>query len=182
MKTHCSRGHEMTGDNVYITPSDKRRRCRACRNESWINYAVRKGLKDEGSTTGLKTGAWSKVELETLHGMLSDGKTPGQIAQELGRSCLSVQSRISRENQTEDQRKAHREKKLEWSRRNNPFAKPRDCREYINAADLVANRPSHELLKEAQQRSLAPHRSLTSAFLGDPPIGYSALDRRPGVC
>lgn len=181
MKTHCSRGHEMTGDNLYITPSDKRRCCRSCRRESWINYAVRKGLKDEGSTTGQKTGAWSKVELETLHNMLSEGKTADQIAQELGRSRLSVQSRIVRDNQTEDQRKAHREKKLEWSRRNNPFAKPRDCREYINAADLVAKRPSNELIEEARQRSIAPHRSLTAAFFNDPPVGYSALDRRQGV-
>lgn len=181
MRTHCSRGHEMIGDNIYISPSDKKRRCKICRRESWINYAVRKGLKDDPKSSA-KTGAWSKVELEDFHRMVSEGKTPDQIAQELGRSRLSVQSRIQRENMTEDQRKAHRAKKLEWSRRNNPFAKPRDCREYINAADLVAKRPSHELLKEAQQRSLAPHRSLTSAFLGDPPIGYSALDRRPGVC
>lgn len=31
--THCQRGHELAGDNVYTPPGDGRRRCRTCRNE-----------------------------------------------------------------------------------------------------------------------------------------------------
>ncbi|AYB69921.1 hypothetical protein SEA_LITTLELAF_31 [Mycobacterium phage LittleLaf] len=30
----CSRGHEMTGDNVYVIPKTGRRRCRKCQNDS----------------------------------------------------------------------------------------------------------------------------------------------------
>lgn len=32
-KTHCKHGHEMTPENVYIRPSDGRRRCRICQRE-----------------------------------------------------------------------------------------------------------------------------------------------------
>lgn len=37
---------------------------------------------------------------------------------------------------------------------------------------------SEQVLVERDQRYAAPHRSLTAAFFGDPPLGYSALDRR----
>ncbi len=30
VKTHCKRGHALTGDNVYVRPKDKGRRCKAC--------------------------------------------------------------------------------------------------------------------------------------------------------
>jgi hypothetical protein len=32
--THCRRGHPLTGDNVYVTPSTGARLCRACRRRS----------------------------------------------------------------------------------------------------------------------------------------------------
>lgn len=30
-QTHCKNGHPLTGDNLYITPSDGRRQCQTCR-------------------------------------------------------------------------------------------------------------------------------------------------------
>jgi hypothetical protein len=30
-KTHCKRGHELSGTNLYVFPDGRRRRCRACR-------------------------------------------------------------------------------------------------------------------------------------------------------
>jgi hypothetical protein len=32
-KTHCIKGHELAGQNLYITPSNKARGCRICRAE-----------------------------------------------------------------------------------------------------------------------------------------------------
>lgn len=36
-KTHCKRGHPLSGDNVYLTRGDGRRQCRACRRERQRN-------------------------------------------------------------------------------------------------------------------------------------------------
>lgn len=41
----------------------------------------------------------------------------------------------------------------------------------------IAHRPPAEVLAERDARALAP-RSLSALLLGDPPRGYSALDRR----
>ena len=41
-KTHCPRGHLLSGDNLWVTPNGKKRRCRACDRE---NQRRRKGVK-----------------------------------------------------------------------------------------------------------------------------------------
>jgi hypothetical protein len=46
----------------------------------------------------------------------------------------------------------------------------------IRAVDIIASRPSDKLIAEARIRADAP-RSLSAMLLGDPPKGYSALDR-----
>lgn len=43
---------------------------------------------------------------------------------------------------------------------------------------FVSARPSIELLQDADARIVAPYRSQMGAFCGDPPFGYSALDKR----
>jgi hypothetical protein len=37
-KSHCSRGHEMTGDNVYIRPDTGGRQCLTCKHEYWDEW------------------------------------------------------------------------------------------------------------------------------------------------
>lgn len=73
-----------------------------------------------------------------------------------------------------DRRNANREWKL-----HNTRAKPSSARTYRAASEHVSSRPSAELIEDAQRRLLAP-RSITSALMGDPPAGTSALDRRQG--
>lgn len=87
--THCLRGHDLTGANLYVR-ADGSRYCRACRDE-----------KDR------------------------DRRRP-------------VKDRM--------------------------------------AVNIIASRPSDELIAEAQRRSAAP-RDLTGMLLGDPPRGFSALDQ-----
>lgn len=38
--------------------------------------------------------------------------------------------------------------------------------------------PTPEMIEDRNARSMLPHRDLTSAFFGDPPIGLSALEGR----
>lgn len=43
-KTHCDKGHPLSGDNLYVVQTGKRkgkRVCKACRNESMRNYSAR---------------------------------------------------------------------------------------------------------------------------------------------
>ena len=63
-----------------------------------------------------------------------------------------------------------------WNR-SNTRAKPESELTRRAAADTTARRTPPEVIEDAQRRSLAP-RSITSAFFGDPPVGWSALDRR----
>lgn len=110
MRTQCPRGHDLTGDNVYINKNDGVRRCRKCRRRNDENYALRQNI----------SGNWNR------------SNTRAKPASELTRRA---------------------------------------------PATYTASRPSSELIEEAKQRALAP-RSLTSEFFGDPPKGWSALDKR----
>lgn len=160
--THCLRGHELTGDNVYVRANGKRY-CRACNN---------------GTVRAASPSIWTEGELAMLRRLMEEGKKPDEIAAIMGISISRVKSRLYRENMTEEQRAAHAKRKLDWARKNSPVAELRECRTYINAAATVASRPSAELIAAAAVRAAAPPRDLTGAFLGDPPQGFSALDRR----
>lgn len=178
MRTHCARGHELTDDNVYMG-SDRRKRCRTCRRAASHNYAIKAGFKDKNDPPNLKKGGWNKGEIVTLNLMVSEGKSTDAIATALNRSRVSVQGRISREKMSEEKRKALALKKMEWVRNNRSG---QHNYKYIVAASTASSRPSTELIEEAKRRSLAPHRSLAAALLGDPPLGFSALDRRQAAC
>ena len=41
-KTHCLRGHELAGENLYVTPKRGRRQCRACGRIRWHHSQERK--------------------------------------------------------------------------------------------------------------------------------------------
>lgn len=40
-KTHCPRGHPLSGDNLYVFPNRRARTCRTCRREYAREYYVR---------------------------------------------------------------------------------------------------------------------------------------------
>ena len=39
-RTHCVRGHELTGDNLYITPATGARACYTCKRMRWLGAAA----------------------------------------------------------------------------------------------------------------------------------------------
>lgn len=43
---------------------------------------------------------------------------------------------------------------------------------------ILASRPTEEMLRERDKRNAAAARDLTGLIFGDPPKGYSALDRK----
>lgn len=119
---------------------------------------------------------WTFVEITRLRKLLSEGKTPEQIACQLGMRVQRVKERIRQENKTPEQKKAKYERKIAsegYKNRKTP-AQP-----YSHPV-VASVRPTQEMIHEAQRRADAP-RSLTASFFNDPPKGYSALDRRQGT-
>lgn len=47
----------------------------------------------------------------------------------------------------------------------------------VLSAGLPGPRPNPETLLERRARAEAPYRGLTGVLMGDPPVGYSALDK-----
>lgn len=49
---------------------------------------------------------------------------------------------------------------------------------FIHRVDCTESRPGEDILAERDRRISAPARNLVGAICGDPPVGFSALDRR----
>lgn len=59
--------------------------------------------------------------------------------------------------------------------------RPRVYRRMIHSTSGTPIRPSDRAVADMLARRSAPPRDLTGALMGDPPRGYSALDRRGGA-
>lgn len=89
------------------------------------------------------------------------GKTGKAVEQKLARLLMSPEKKARRA-ETERARYAKRVK---------------DCNPYGNRQKLIF-RPTPEMVSAQHARNSAGPRDLTGALCGDPPVGYSALERR----
>jgi hypothetical protein len=96
--------------------------------------------------------SWSIKELQQAVRMKRQGATCADIAVALGRSAAAVEAKFKY-----------------WGKR----------RVNVPIAHLI-ERPT-STIEEQIKRNAARHRDLTGAICGDPPIGYSALDRTRGI-
>lgn len=94
---------------------------------------------------------WTEAEVTILTECHQAGVLLANIAKELNRSESSVRKK--------------------WEAMEHPFRKVRCA--YPDRAEAPET-----ALAERDRRINAPYRDLTAAFFGDPPLGYSALDRR----
>ena len=95
-------------------------------------------------------------DLLTIETMYEAGKTYAEIAEALGRGVKGVKSRVAKFGH-----KAH--------------GKPFSGR--ARGAYYQHKPPPAEALQLRAARRAAPYRDLTAALMGDPPKGYSALDK-----
>ena len=165
MRTHCIRGHEMTAENIYQRTDRDGVRCRKCMH---FNNLKR-------SKTRL-TSKWTEVQLAELYRLKGEGKSALEIAEIMGCKRSRIDERLRRDRMTPEQRRAHEKQKTEWARKNGGGTQRQS---YRPASTTIASRPSDELIAEARRRADAP-RSLSAMLLGDPPRGFSALDRKQG--
>lgn len=126
---------------------------------------------------------WSQKEVLLLKQMMNAGLTIREMAVRFGCTDDRVRDRIKQDAKRPHDRKMNAARAKAWREKQkaagkNPKWPVSDGvrREVVSSA----GRPSPEMIAEAEQRYLAP-RSITSMLLGDPPVGWSALDRRQGA-
>ncbi len=102
---------------------------------------------------------WTAEETDRARQMLAAGADNATFVKELGRTKYDAKARM---------------KTAKYQSQGIP--RPRNCADPHSriAGRLVV---PQELLEEAARRSSAP-KSITASFFGDPPQGYSALDRK----
>jgi hypothetical protein len=120
---------------------------------------------------------WTFVEITRLRKMIEEGKSREHIASILGMPVQRVIERIRHENRSPEQKRAKYELAKALREKDKDLNKRRAIRTVTPHPVLAVSRPSPEMIADAQRRADAK-RSLTAEFFGDPPKGWSALDRR----
>ncbi len=115
---------------------------------------------------------WSSGEDTRLREMQASGFSEQYICLALNRTLHSIKERSRWINQTEEQRQRRRN-------RINALRYKRDSQVGTLRTNIVRNATviDKTILLDRERRMLAP-RTLTGMILGDPPQGYSALDRK----
>jgi hypothetical protein len=127
------------------------------------------------SNKGKTLQRWTAAELETLNKMYLAGNSRQQIADALGSSLERVKHRLRWEMTDGGMRDQRR--KRSYARR---LQRNKDERKANTPYACVSSgpRPTSDLIELRDQRYAAPMRDLTALYMGDPPVGYSALERR----
>lgn len=108
---------------------------------------------------GIKRKAWSSEEEGLAKELLAQGAPDLLFREKLGRSKAAATTHFY------------------YKAGRRPY-EPKCSRTEI--ADLASARPTADLLVEAARRASASCRDLTAQLMGDPPVGYSELDKRHG--
>ena len=114
---------------------------------------------------------WPQQDWQRAKDLLARGFEPKQVARLLNRKIESLMTKMRYEAMTPEQR-------LKMQDRVNANRRAKAA-QYVRARAFVkvASRPEEDILRERDIR-LATPRTLTQQLLGDPPPGYSALDRK----
>jgi hypothetical protein len=118
---------------------------------------------------------WKAYEWQRVKALLDRGHTIASVALMTGKSDLQIRDKLRWESMSEADREVRAAQ-----------IKARRKAEYVPSVprgdySTTASRPAPELIADRDRR-LAISRTITAAICGDPPFGYSALDRkRQGV-
>ncbi len=122
------------------------------------------------------TGRFSLEEDEQLYALRKAKKTVKQVAVILRRSEHSVEARWRWLHVTEEERERRRQ--IEYSRRRTLGMRVRGKKNWSRGHIKLAPRtyPAEVFIDRAERERA--QRSLTGVICGDPPPGWSALDRK----
>lgn len=121
----------------------------------------------------MKNQLWTDEETKVLVRMKAAGNSYDEIARGLGRKNLSVQERWYWINMSEAKRAARRTR-MNVQRREKRSAESTDIKW------AVVKQVVPDYLFIDRERRLAAQRTITGFLCGDPPPGFSALDRKMG--
>lgn len=116
---------------------------------------------------------WTADEWQRAQKLKADGRDDEQIAETLGRTRKAVRAKFQKERLTPEQRLRRAE--VDRKRRRREMG-PR-----IVGGFGLLRKPREdaiEAFRDRDTRLAAGHRDLTALICGDPPVGFSALDRR----
>ena len=122
---------------------------------------------------GVAINEWSDEETAALQQHLADRKKLREIAELIGRPVSSISNKVAR--LTADPRR--REARLAEKRERDAVYHVIAPYNHEYPESVLKGRPSVEALRERDLRLAAP-LTPNCIILGDPPPGYSALDRR----
>ena len=129
--------------------------------------------------TGLASAKWTDEEIAyalKAANARPTGKPLAEVSREisahLGRTGKSVEQKLNRLLMSPATKE--RRAKMERAR----YAKRVERYHPYENKQIVMFRPTREMIEARDIKSAAPVRDLTALLCGDPPVGFSALERR----
>lgn len=116
---------------------------------------------------------WSAADIATAQKLFAEGLSYAQIGERINRTPKGVRVKLKRLSWTPEQRYAYNKKER---LRGKKFVARKTVAGMRTMVQVTRPIPP-ELLADREARYAAP-QDLTGAFFGDPPKGFSALERR----
>jgi hypothetical protein len=120
---------------------------------------------------------WTPHDWKRTQDLLAQGFLIVQIAEMIGRTKSQVAEKVRWEKMTPAQREERAAKIRSWKSKAYYRERNLSPRKMQHTLDQRVD-ASPEAILARELRAAAPHRDLTGAFFGDPPVGFSALEQR----
>lgn len=127
------------------------------------------------STRGRKLNRWTQDEIAKLHVLYNRGLTRAAMAGELNTTEERIRQRLQWEAQSGTLLAARKRRRA--AQRLVTKVEQRSSREFFDRVTPAA-RPTDEELRLREARLASRPRDLTGFIMGDPPVGFSALEQR----
>ena len=127
------------------------------------------------TTLGRKLLKWTEEELTTLHALYNRGVKRYLIAKQLNMPEDRVRARLQWEAQSGTLLTARKRRRA--AQRLVTKEEQKSAREFFERVE-PHHRPTENELREREERLSAPARNIAGLLFGDPPVGFSALERR----
>jgi hypothetical protein len=127
------------------------------------------------SRKGCPSVRWTQEEIKQLHLLYNRGVKRYEIAKKLGMPEDRIRQRLQWESKAGTILTARKRRRA--AQRLVTKEEQKSARVFFERVE-PHTRPPDEAIAERDQRFLAPARTLAGFVFGDPPTGFSALDRR----
>ncbi len=131
--------------------------------------------KRRTTTLGRKLNRWKREEVEKLHRLYNAGFTRAAMAEQLGMSEDRIRQRLQWEANSGMLITARKRRRA--AQRLVTKLEQRSEREFFDRV-TPSVRPTDEALRARDARLASAPRDLVGFIMGDPPVGFSALEQR----